>query len=99
MTPISGVPADGWKAAASDSYGTDELFRGTARTLVRIFPSAAESVARATHAALIERGVASATFDAITHVDGAMYFYVWAERGEMTRLVPEVIPDGIFGNR
>lgn len=92
MNARNGLPVDGWLKAASDSYGTDELFRGTPHTVVRIFTPEAESEARAAHIALLERGVTTATLDEVTHVDGMVYFYVWAERDELRRLVPEVTP-------
>lgn len=97
MTAKHSFETTGWLRAASNSYGADDLFRGTARTLVRVFPASDETEARNTYSTLVERGVTTATLDRIVHVDGAPYFYVWAERSEITRLVPEIVPEGTLG--
>jgi hypothetical protein len=99
MIARNAFPLDGWLLAGSDSYATDELFRGTRRTLVYVFAAADESHARTAHDALVDRGVTTATLDLVTHADGTSHFYLWGERDEMARLVPEVKPEGRFGRR
>jgi len=85
-------PSRGWKRAGSDSYGTDELFRGTRHVLVRIFPEVDRDLANTTHSFLTALGVDSASIDKIAHVDGSMHYYVWGQYDQVLDKVLPVVP-------
>jgi hypothetical protein len=86
-------PIDEWKRAGSNSTGEEMLYRGLRRVLVRLFPDAESVTAEATHEFLKHLGISSATITRGRHVDGAWFYYVFAEYNEFRARWPYNLPD------
>ena len=86
-------PQVGWRFDGSRSYGSAELYQNIPQVVVKTFPESEGRVAQDTFRFLIDNGISTTMIEEVTHTDGKLYFYVFAERQEFLSAREKIFPN------
>ncbi len=86
-------PQEGWRFDGGRSYGSAELYQNIPQVVVNTFREGEGSVAKDTFRFLVDNGISSTMVEEVTHTDGRLYFYVFAERQEFSSARERIFPN------